>query len=69
MMRRIFSVVLGAGLVAAPVAATAAERVPAPVEQGERLSGSPWIWILAAAIAAGILILLLDDGSEEPVSP
>lgn len=69
MLRRGLSVVLGTSLAAAPVAAHAVERTPAPVEQGEELAGSPWIWILAAAIAVGILIILIDDGSDEPVSP
>jgi hypothetical protein len=69
MMHRVVSVVLGASLVAAPVAANAVERTPAPVEQGEQIAGSPWIWVLAAAIAVGLLIILIDGGDDEPVSP
>lgn len=68
MMRRILSVLLGTSLVVAPVVANAAERVPAPVEDGEQIAGAPWIWILAAAIAFGLIIILLDD-SGDPVSP
>lgn len=68
-MRRTLSVVLGTTLIAAPVAAHAVERAPAPVQEAEQISGQPWIWVLGAAIAIGILILLLDDDDEEPVSP
>ncbi len=59
-------------LVAAPVAASAAQSVRAasPVEGQNELEGET-SWIVLALAAVGIIaaIVLLTDGDDEPTSP
>lgn len=62
------------GLMAAPVAAQAAPaRAATPVADSEELAGQPFILYAAlAAFAAGMVVLLASDDSDEtpePVSP
>jgi hypothetical protein len=67
-MRRVIFPVLAASLVISPIAASAAERIPAATSDAEELSGSPWLWILLTAAAVGLLIVLVSN-DDEPVSP
>ena len=58
------------GLVATPALAQA-ERVGAPIEASEQLEGENGVLIAilaAAAVIAGLIILLEDD-TDEPASP
>lgn len=61
------------GLLVAPIAAQAADRVAAPVEDTEAFGGASSIgWILALLVAAGTIAVIVsdsDDDDEEPVSP
>ncbi|MXO59770.1 hypothetical protein GRI89_09485 [Altererythrobacter salegens] len=68
------SLVVAAGLVAAPLTAQAAEaRQPSAVSQSEQVSGGGFLafaGLIAAAI--GLIIVLTDDGfdaSDLPASP
>jgi hypothetical protein len=50
-------------LMAAPAAAQAAPRTPAPVE-GEQLTGNPWIPFAVGLIVAVIILLVVFDDDE-----
>lgn len=59
-------------LVAAPVAASAAQSVRAPsaVEGESELGGeNSWIFIALAAVGIIVGIVLLTDGDDNPTSP
>lgn len=67
-MRTALSLALGASLIAAPVAASAGQRVSSPLAEDEQLSGSPIFLILAIALAVGILVVVTSD-DDQAVSP
>ena len=59
-------------LIAAPVAASAAQSVRAasPVEGQSEMEGeTSWILIALAAVGIVAAIVLLTDGDDEPTSP
>jgi hypothetical protein len=81
-MRRVFTPILAASLIAAPISAsaaapaTSAQAVPADARAGAELGdaaaleGVAWwvIGLVALAVIVGI-ILLVDDDDDAPVSP
>ena len=69
--RNLLSILAGVSLVVAPVAASAAERLPAPVTQSEDIAENPWIPIVVGLIAAAVIIwVVLDDEDQDfPESP
>lgn len=67
-MRSILVAIMTAGLVIAPISATAAARTTAPVDESEHLKGSPILVIVLIALILGALVVALSD-STDPVSP
>lgn len=65
------ALVVGATIIlASPVAAHAAERVPAPVSETEEIFGSPVFAIILVAALLGLLVWQLSDSDEDvPTSP
>ena len=69
-MRKLLIPVLSASLIVSSTAATAATapRAPSPVKESEEISGSPWLWIVLAAAALGVILILVTD-DDDPESP
>lgn len=81
-MRKLFTPILAACLMAAPISATAASapvagqavpadaRMGADMEDGMALQGT-LLWIGLAVVAAVIILVFVldDDDDDEPVSP
>jgi hypothetical protein len=66
-IRRTLACIAAAALMAAPVAAQAAPRAPAPVE-GEELAKNSWVpFAVGLIVLVIILLVVLDD--DEPESP
>lgn len=71
MIRKLAAGVAAATLAISSIAAQAApaDRAASPVAEEEALAGG-LLWPLIFAIAGGLfIVLVLDDSSEEPVSP
>ena len=71
MKKTLIAAVASLGMVATPALAQA-QRADAPVEASEQLEGENGVLIAilaAAAVIAGIIILLEGDSEDEPVSP
>lgn len=69
MLRKIALSAAAATLVAAPIAAQAAPaRVSTPVADSEEAFGN-FLWPVLGAIILGVIVILLVDGDDEPVSP
>lgn len=69
MLRKIALSAAAATLVAAPMVAQAAPaRVSTPVADKEELAGG-FLWPILGAIVLGVIVILLVDGDDEPVSP
>lgn len=71
MLRKLLTGTVAAAMIAAPVAAQAAPsnlRTGSPVGESEEVVGSA-IWIIGGIVLAGIILLLVLDDDDEPVSP
>jgi len=64
------SLVFGGAASAAAAGAADSLRQPARVAESENLAGGGAIgWIIAALVAAGVALVIVEDDSDEPVSP
>lgn len=69
MLRKIVLSAAAATLAAAPIVAQAAPaRTSSPVADQEELAGG-FLWPILGAIILGVVVILLVDGDDEPVSP
>lgn len=69
MLRKIVLSAAAATLAATPIVAQAAPaRASSPVAKQEELAGG-FLWPILGAIVLGVIVILLVDGDDEPVSP
>ena len=70
MVRKMFVAASVFSLVAAPVAAQAAERQPSPVTSKEDIAGMSTVTLLIAlAVVVGFALILANDNNDKPASP
>ena len=70
MIRKIITAAASLALVAAPVAAQAAERQASPVTSKDDVAGISTVWIIVGLVAVAVAIILIaDDGNNNPTSP
>jgi hypothetical protein len=71
MLRKIILMTGAAALIAAPVAAQAAQAAPARVSSpvGETEGLSQELMLILGAVALGLLVLIFADNSDSPTSP
>jgi hypothetical protein len=70
MIRKMFVAASVFSLVAAPVAAQAAERQPSPITSKEGIAGmSTFALVIALAVIVGFGLILANDDNDEPASP
>jgi len=71
--RNLLSSLVSVSLLTAPVAASAAERIPAPVAgtEAEQIAENPWIPIVVGLVVAVVIVWLVldDEDQDEPESP
>jgi len=64
------SLVFGGTASAAAAGAADSLRQPARVAEGEELAGAGAVgWIIAALVAAGVALVIIEDDEDEPASP